>query len=113
MMKIVVAAVVGIIVGVSGQYYLALGAYSLIPWGLVGLALGAWCAQRQGLYAGALYGFSLCFAFMVAGYHGSASLLSRIPFFILIGAFGAVCGVALATVGYFLRLTYSRRGPGT
>ena len=111
--KLVVAGIVGIIVGVSGQYYLALGAYSLIPWGIVGLALGAWCEQRQGLYAGALYGFCLCVAFMIAGYNGSGSLLSRFPFFILIGAFGAVCGVGLAAVGYFLRLTYSRRGRST
>jgi len=108
--KILAAGILGVLVGISGQYYLSLGVYSLIPWGLIGLAIGAWCTQRQGLSAGALYGFCLCFAFMVAGYSGSASLLSRIPFFLLIAAFGAVCGVALAAVGHFLRLTYSRRG---
>ena len=110
MNKILVAGVLGVLVGISGQYYLTLGVYSLIPWGLIGLAIGAWCTQRQGLSAGALYGFCLCFAFMVAGYQGSASLMSRIPFFLLIGAVGAVCGAALAAVGYFLKLTYSRRG---
>jgi len=107
--KIVVAGIAGVIVGISGQYYLSIGAYSLIPWGLVGLAIGAWCAQRQGLYAGALYGFCLCFAFMVAGYNGTPSVLGRLPFFVVIGAFGAVGGVALAAVGYFIRITYSKR----
>jgi len=109
--KILVAGIVGVIVGVSGQYYLSLGGYSLVPWGLVGLAIGVWCARRQALSAGAVYGFCLCFAFMVAGYTGTASLLSRIPFFLVIAAFGAVCGAALAAVGHFLKITYSRRGP--
>jgi hypothetical protein len=108
--KIIVAGILGVVVGISGKYYLALGAYSLIPWGIVGLGLGAWCAKREGMYAGALYGFCLCFAFMVAGYTGRPSLASRIPFFIVIGAFGAVCGLALTAVGYFLKLTYTKRG---
>ena len=111
MRKIVAAGIVGVIVGISGQYYLGIGAYSLIPWGLVGLAVGAWCERREGLYAGALYGCCLCFTFMVAGYNGTASLISRVPFFAIIGLFGAVCGVALAAVGYFLKITYGGRQP--
>ncbi len=106
MKKIIAAGIAGVIVGISGQYYLNLGAYSLIPWGVVGLIFGIWCEKRDSTYAGALYGFCLSFAFMVAGYKGSASLISRLPFFALLGLFGAACGGILGTIGNFLRRTY-------
>ena len=106
MAKVIVAAILGIIVGATGPYYLFLGSYSLVPWGLVGLALGFWCNKRESLYAGAIYGFCLSFSFMVAGYNGAASLVSRFPFFALLGLFGAVCGVALTATGYFLKVRY-------
>jgi len=107
MVKISIAAILGVILGASGPYYASIGWYSIIPWGLVGLAIGFWCSKRQSLYAGALYGFCLNFSFMIAGYTGTASLLSRLPFFILIGLFGAVCGIALAAAGYFLKAAYT------
>src|ERR1700693_5262608 len=111
MVKIVLAAILGVILGVTGPYYVFLGWYSVVPWGLVVLAIGFWCSKRQSLYAGALYGFFLCFSFMIAGYTGTASLLSRLPFFILIGLFGAVCGIALAAAGYFLKAAYTTPRP--
>jgi uncharacterized membrane protein YccC len=107
MVKIIAATILGVIVGVSGQYYLFIGSYSLIPWGLVGLAIGAWCSKRESIYAGVLYGFCLSFSFMVAGYNGTASLVSRLPFFVLLGLFGAVCGLALSVTGYFLKLRFT------
>jgi hypothetical protein len=48
---------------------------------------------------------------MIAGYTGTASLLSRMPFFILIGLFGAVCGIALTAAGYFLKAAYTTPRP--
>jgi hypothetical protein len=104
MAKIMIAAILGAILGATGPRYAFLGWYSLVPWGLVALAIGFWCSKRQSLYAGALYGFCLCFSFMIAGYTGTASLVSRLPFFVLIGLFGAVCGIAVAETGYFLKV---------
>ena len=103
MVKIIIAAILGAILGATGPYYASLGWYSLVPWGLVVLAIGFSCSKPQSLYAGALYGFSLCFSFMIAGYNGTASLASRLPFFALIGLFGAVCGIAGSVTGYFLK----------
>jgi len=37
--------------------------------------------------------FALGFVFLIAGYTGSASLLSRLPFFALLAAFSAFCGL--------------------
>jgi len=95
MVKIIIAAILGVILGATGPYYASIG----------------WYSKQQSLYAGALYGFCLNFSFMIAGYTGTASLLSRLPFFILIGLFGAVCGVALAAAGYFLKAAYTTPGP--
>lgn len=103
MVKIIIAAILGAILGATGPNYAYLGWYSLVPWGLVVLAIGLWCSKPQSVYAGALYGFSLCFSFMIAGYNGRASLASRLPFFALIGLFGAVCGIAVSVTGYFLK----------
>jgi hypothetical protein len=111
MAKIIIAAILGVVLGATGPYYASLGWYSIIPWGLVALAIGLWCTKRESLYAGALYGFCLNFCFMIAGYTGTASLLSRLPFFILIALFGAVCGIAVAAAGYFLKVSYTTPRP--
>jgi uncharacterized membrane protein YccC len=107
MVKIIVAAILGVILGATGPYYASLGWYSLVPWGLVVLAIGFWCSKPQSLYAGVLYGFCLCFSFMIAGYNGTPSVVSRLPFFILIGLFGAGCGVAVSVTGYFLKVRFT------
>ena len=79
MPKIVVACIVGVITGAAGPQYALLGWYSLIPWGLVAVALGTWGNRREALKSGAVYGFSLSFAFLVAGYTGTASLVVTTP----------------------------------
>jgi hypothetical protein len=111
MVAIIVAGVLGVILGTTGPYYASLGWYSLLPWGVVALAIGFWSTKRQSLYAGALYGFCLCFSFIIGGYNGSASLVSRLPFFIVIGLFGAVCGIAVSVTGYFLKVRFTTSGP--
>ena len=99
-----IAIVLGLVVGITGQYYLFLGFFSLIPWGLAGLALGCFCkGKANAALAGSLYGFVLSFSFMTAGYTGNASLLSRLPFFALLGLFGAVCGLLAALVGFLIK----------
>jgi hypothetical protein len=107
MAKYLTAIIVGILIGLLGPQYVFLGPYSLIPWGLVALALGLWCNKRESLVAGALYGFCLSLAFLIAGYTGTDSLISRLPFFIVLAAFGAICGLALSVTGYFLKLRFA------
>jgi hypothetical protein len=108
MAKYLTAAIVGIVIGILGPRYVFSGSYSLVPWGLVALALGLWCTKRESLIAGAVYGFCLSLAFLIAGYTGTASVLSRLPFFIVLAAFGAICGLALSVTGYFLKIRFSR-----
>ena len=108
MIRFVVAIALGAVFGLAGPRYLFLGWYSLIPWGIVGLALGYWSPRGDRFMVGILYGFALCLSFMIAGYTGTASLLSRLPFFALVGVFGALCGLGLTLVGHFLR---SKREP--
>lgn len=103
MPRFVIALVVGVLLGATGPRYAFLGWFSLIPWGLVGLALGYWSKRREAALTGALYGFVLCFAFLMTGYTGSAPIISRLPFFALIGMFGALCGLLLSLVGFFLK----------
>jgi hypothetical protein len=107
MFKSVVAFIVGVVIGAAGPQYVVLGWYSLIPWGLVAVALGAWGNKREAFKSGAVYGFSLSFAFLAAGYTGTRSLVSRFPFFVILALFGAVCGLALSTLGYYLKLRFA------
>ena len=108
MIRLVVAIVLGALFGLTGPRYLFLGWSSLIPWGIAGLALGYWSQRGERVMVGVLYGFALCFSFMIVGYTGTASLVSRLPFFGLVGVFGALCGLGLTLVGHRLR---SKREP--
>jgi hypothetical protein len=107
MFKSIVAFVIGVVIGAAGPQYVFLGAYSLIPWGLVAVALGLWGNKRDAFKSGAVYGFALSFAFLIAGYNGKPSLVSRFPFFVILSLFGAVSGLALSTVGYYLKLRFA------
>src|SRR5947207_14762967 len=91
MIKFVAAVVVGALFGLAGPHYLFLGWFSLIPWGIAGLALGYWSERRERFWVGLLYGFALCFSFIIAGYTGNASLVTPLPLFALVGEVGAVC----------------------
>ena len=104
MRKIVVSILVGALLGVIGARYLFVGSWlSLIPWGMAGLLIGYWSQKREWLVNGICFGFAVCFAFMIAGYSGSASLISRLPFFALIGVFGGACGLVLGWLGFVIK----------
>lgn len=109
MIKTAVAIIVGTLLGIIGARYVFVGsALSLIPWGTVGLAIGYWGDRRAALINGAIYGFVLTFVFMIAGYSGTASLLSRLPIFAMLGVVGAICGFVLGLVGFLLKGTFQR-----
>ena len=99
MSRIAVPIALGGLLGWAASHALSLGWWTLIPWGAAGLALGYWIGKRGAMLAGALYGFILSFVFMLAGYTGAAPVATRIPFFALLGLFGAICGLVLAALG--------------
>jgi hypothetical protein len=102
--KVVVSILIGVLLGFIGARVLFVGSWlSLIPWGIAGVAIGTWSQKREWLVTGSSYGFAIAFVFMVAGYAGSASLLSRLPFFAILGVIGAVCGLMLGVGGYWLK----------
>ena len=104
MKKAIVSIVAGALLGIIGSRYLFIGsALSLILWSIAGLAIGSWGNKKESMVNGAIYGFTLSFTFMIAGYAGTASLLSRLPFFALLGLFGAICGFVLGILGFLLK----------
>lgn len=110
MIVILIAAAVGALLGLAAAHATVLGSWTLIPWAIGGAAIGYWARRRPGL-AGAAYGFVLSFAFMLGVYNGKASVLSRVPFFALLGLVGAICGLILALAGRWLAVR-RRRLPG-
>ncbi len=108
--KLIAAAIVGIVFGITCSRYLFVGsALSLIPWAIAGWLLGVWCqSYRESVITGATYGFLLAFTFMAAGYAGADPILGKLPFFALLGVVGAVCGVGLSVFGAFIRMKIKR-----
>ena len=115
MLKTITAMIVGALLGVIGSRYLFVGsALSLIPWGIAGCLIGIWSdTRRQSILNGGLYGFVLSFVFMLSGYAGSEPVISRFPFFALLGLFGAVCGLILGWIGFFLKSKFAQRKSNT
>jgi len=113
MMKLVVSIVVGSLLGYIGSRVLFVGSWlSLIPWAIVGLAIGSWGHMRESIVNGICYGFALAFIFITAGYTGSASLVSRIPFFAILGIFGGLCGLILGLAGSAIHGLVNNRKKG-
>ena len=100
-LRLGLSAGLGALLGLVGAQVLFVDSgLSLVPWTVAGLLLGLMGRTRvEAAQVGAAYGFCLAFVFMLAGYSGDASLLSRVPFFVLLGLFGAVCGLILAVLG--------------
>ena len=109
--KLITAVFVAIILGIIGAHYLFVGSFfSLIPWGIGGLLIGAWCgAIKKALLTAGTYGFVLAFTFMLSGYQGTASIFSRLPFFAALGLVGAICGLALGAIGNLVRTRLEQR----
>jgi hypothetical protein len=110
MKKLIVSILAGSMLGFIGSRVLFVGSWlSLIPWGIVGLAIGYWSQKREAMINGGCYGFALAFVFMIAGYAGSASLISRLPFFAILGIFGGFCGLILGLAGSVIHSLVNQR----
>ena len=109
-MQIVISIIVGLILAFIASHVLFVGsARTLIPWGIAGLILGWWGKNKKhSLLIGAIYGFVLSFSFMSFGYTGKVPYITRIPPFIILGLFGAVCGLILGIGGQLLKKLFKR-----
>jgi hypothetical protein len=106
--SLLLALAAGVLLGWLGAAPLrALSWGNLVLWGVVNVGLGLIAGSKgEKVVRLGLYGFTLGFAFMCFGYNGAASLLSRTPFFAVVGIFSALCAVL---VGGLVHLVVSRR----
>src|SRR6266513_5125738 len=102
MRRLATGVALGLILGWAAAHALFLQWWTLVPWGLAGLALGYRAKRAGAVIAGAGYGFVLCFVFTLASYGGAAPPITRVPFFTALGLVGALCGLLLALFGAFL-----------
>jgi hypothetical protein len=105
--NIIIAAALGAVLGWAGAHATYLGWWTLLPWGAGAIAIGYFMRPRS-LLAGAVYGFVLSFSFMLSVYTGTASVLSRVPFFALLGGVGAICAFVLSFAGSRLATRLAR-----
>jgi hypothetical protein len=99
MTRFVSAIALGFVLAWGAAHAMFLQWWTLVPWGLAGVALGYRAIKGQAMIAGALYGFVVCFMFTLLGYGGTAPLIRRVPFFTALGLVGALCGLLLARLG--------------
>ncbi len=94
-------AAIGLVLGVLGAKVLFVGSgISLVLWAVIGMAIGYRSRScRRSVSEGTAYGFVLAASFMVTGYDGTASVATRIPFFLALGVVGAIGGVVVAYIG--------------
>lgn len=109
------AVLVGVTLGYLGARVVFVNsALSLIPWGLAALAIGvAILGRALALAAAAAFGFSVSLAFMLFGYAGEDSTLSRILPFSVLGLFGAFCAMCLALSAHLVSHPRRTRRPGS
>ena len=99
MLRFASAIALGLLIGWAAAHVLSLQWWTLVPWGLVAVALGCRADRATAVMAGALYGFVVCFVFTLATYGGAAPAITRVPFFTVLGLVGGVCGLLLALLG--------------
>jgi len=93
---------IGAVAGWSSAHALFLGFWTLVIWGVLAVSLGLGARRGRAAAAGALFGLVASVVFMITNYGGSAPLLTRTPFFALLGVVGAVCGAPLGLLGAFI-----------
>jgi len=108
MKGLILSALSGTALGIVATRMLFLSWFTLVPWGLAGLVVGYLTGRtKTAAINGAVYGFFLAFFFMLFVYVGN-ELISKVPFYILLGLFGALCGALLAFAGAYLKPRLAR-----
>ena len=98
-----ISAITGAVLGLITAYSpIKLSWLCLVPWGLGGLILGYFSAdKRQSLVNGAVYGFFLSLAFLILGFSGT-SLAKALTGLILLSLFGSAGGLVSSLIGRLL-----------
>ena len=101
---LLLSIIIGLILGwVSAQTPLVSSWIALLPWGAAGLVIGALArGRRRALMSGALYGFFLCAAFLIAGFKGQ-SIAKFSGLLIALSLLGALCGLILGLIGNWIK----------
>jgi len=100
--KIFIAAITGIILGFVFAKLLFLQYLTLVPWGIAGFVIGYFCKKRnEALISGFIYGFFLGLVFMLAIYSGRDPVITKLPFFVILGIVSAILGVITGALGFF------------
>lgn len=90
-----ISVLIGSIVGYFGG-----PVFVLVIWAAIGLTIGAYSVSRRAsILNGALFGFAVSYSFMISGYAGKDTLASRLIPFMVLGIFGALCGLTLGLLG--------------
>ena len=98
------AAVVGVVLGYVYGHGHAGPVVSLATWGMAGFVFGAATTLwKRSIAAGAVFGFTVSLLLLIGGYEGSKPIYSPLPFFVLLGLFGAACGAGLGVLGWLVR----------
>ena len=108
--RIAVAGIIGLLVGtISAQTFFAGSWTALVFWGIAGLLVGAICADTgESRLSGLVFGFVLTLAFLLVGFKGAQSELTRfLVLSLALSLVGAICGLVLAAIGYFSRARLS------
>ncbi len=101
---LLISGLIGIILGALSAHTFFIHSWlALVPWGIVGIAIGYFSGgKKQGIWAGAFYGFFLCVSFLIAGFKGS-SFVRLIPLLIAMGLLGKLSGLVLGIIGNWIK----------
>ncbi len=106
---LIISTISGIVLGYVAAKMLFLQYATLFPWSLAGLLIGYFSNTKiESLKNGAIYGFLLGSTFMAVIYEGSAPIISRIPFFIVLGFVSAACGTLLSIFAFLTKQRIAR-----
>lgn len=110
-MRLFTAIVLGIILGILFAHLVFLGGFiTLGTWGVAGLTIG-WFgrSKKEALIDGAVFGFIISFAFLIADYNGTISIIRRLLPFAALSIVGLLGGLGLGIVGFFLKKVLKRK----
>ena len=108
---LIVAVVVGVVVGwLCARVVFVGSAIALVPWAILGMLIG-WFSPGWlfASIAGAVYGFALADAFLIAGYDGTRPLAAVLLPFAALALVGAGGGLVCALAGQGIHRLVTRR----
>lgn len=110
--SVILSLLIGILVGFISVHTPLISSWiALIPWGLIGLAIGYLDNKRiLAIQDAAVYGSVLSFVFILAGFGGTPDKIPAVVTMALVCALiGALCGAVLGWIGFLARSLASKK----